>query len=273
MEPNPFQKRISWGEDLMSIRSCARLLPILLISLPLFAQTEKDKLTGTILHEDGLFWEAYNRCDVEKMSQFFTPDIEFYHDKGGPTIGAPALIETIRKNLCANPNSRLRREEIPGTVKVFPLENNGVIYGAVLYGEHYFYVNDKGKPEYRDGMAKYFDVWLLKDGTWKMARVVSYDHHQAPPVEKKQAAVPANVLQEYVGKYHAPKNGELVVTRKNDLLVLTIGEKKYELHPESESTFFTTDRDLAFEFVKQGGKVSKLVVREHGAVVEEATAE
>jgi hypothetical protein len=55
----------------------------------------------------------------------------------------------------------------------------------VLSGEHYFYVNDKGKPEYRDGMAKFFHVWLLKDGTWKMARVVSYDHRQAPPENKK----------------------------------------------------------------------------------------
>jgi hypothetical protein len=170
----------------MTMRWCARLCLIaLLLSLPLFGQTEKDKLTETILHQDGLFWDAYNQCDVDKMSQFFWPDIEFYHDKGGPTIGASALIDTIRKNLCGNPNSHLRREAVPDTAKVFPLEKNGEVYGAVLYGEHYFYVNDKGKPEYRDGMAKYFDVWLLKDGAWKMARVVSYDHHQAPPVEKK----------------------------------------------------------------------------------------
>ena len=169
----------------MTIRSCARLsLSLLLLTLSLFAQTDKSKLPETILHQDGLFWDAYNHCDVDRMSQFFTPDIEFYHDKGGPTIGAAALTETITKNLCGNPNSHLRREEIPGTVKAFPLENNSVIYGAVLYGEHYFYVNDKGKPEYRDGMAKYFDVWLLKDGAWKMARVVSYDHHQAPPIGK-----------------------------------------------------------------------------------------
>jgi hypothetical protein len=178
--------RIDKREDLMTMRWCARLCLIaLLLSLPLFGQTEKDKLTETILHQDGLFWDAYNQCDVDKMSQFFWPDIEFYHDKGGPTIGASALIDTIRKNLCGNPNSHLRREAVPDTAKVFPLEKNGEVYGAVLYGEHYFYVNDKGKPEYRDGMAKYFDVWLLKDGAWKMARVVSYDHHQAPPVEKK----------------------------------------------------------------------------------------
>jgi len=45
------------------------------------------------------------------------------------------------------------------------------------------------------------------------------------------------------------------------------------LHPESETIFFVSDRDLTFEFVKEGAKVSKVVVREHGAIVEEATAQ
>lgn len=257
----------------MTMRSCARLCLLLVLSVPLFGQTEKDKLSATILHQDGMFWEAYNRCDVDKMAEFFWPDIEFYHDKGGPTIGAGPLTQTLRTNLCGKPTFRLRREAIPGTVKVFPLGKGGTIYGAVLSGEHYFYINDNGKPEYRDGMAKFFHVWLLKDGAWKMARVVSYDHHDAPPEEKKEASVAPSVLDQYAGRYDAPKTGKMIVARDGNRLVLTIGEKKYELHPESETLFFTTDRDLTFEFVKAESKVSKLVVREHGSVVEEAKAE
>ena len=260
----------------MRMQSCVRLGLVLsfLFSLPLFAQSEKDPLAWTILHQDGLFWDAYNRCDADKMSQFFWPDVEFYHDKGGPTIGLPALDETLRKNLCGNPNFRLRREAIAETVKVYPLQKNGVTYGAVLSGEHYFYINDSGKPEYLDGLAKFFHVWLLKDGTWKMARIVSYDHH-APPYEnkRKEISVSPNQLEPYVGKYDAPKAGTLVVTRNNNLLNLKIGDRTYVLHPESETVFFTTDRDLTFEFIKEGAKVSKIVVREHGAVVEEAKAE
>ena len=149
------------------------------LSIPLFAQTENN-LDATIRQQDSVFWEAYNRCDVDKMSEFFWLDIEFYHDKGGLTAGLGPFVEALKNGLCGNPNSHLRREAIPDTVKVFSLEKNGAIYGAVLSGEHYFYVNDKGKPEYRDGMAKFFHVWLLKDGKWKMARVVSYDHHDAP---------------------------------------------------------------------------------------------
>ena len=259
----------------MRMQSCAKLsLMLFVLSLPLFAQAPKDNLSETILHEDGVFWDAYNRCDVEKMSQFFWPDIEFYHDKGGPTIGLRALSETLSKNLCGKPTFRLRREAIPETIHVFPLQQNGVTYGAVLSGEHYFYINDNGKPEYRDGMANFFHVWLLKDGTWKMARVVSYNHHDAPHENtRKELTLPPNVLEQYVGKYVGPQSGALTVSRDGNLLSLTDGKHKYALHPESESVFFTTDRDLTFEFAKEGTKISKIVVREHGAVVEEAKAE
>jgi Domain of unknown function (DUF3471) len=160
-------------------------------------------------------------------------------------------------------------------VKVYPLQKNGVTYGAVLSGEHYFYINDSGKPEYRDGVAKFFHVWLLKDGTWKMARAVSYDHRDAPYENaRKEVTIQPELLERYAGKYDASKTGHLIITRANNLLILVIGgDKKFVLHPESENVFFATDRDLTFEFVKAGTKVSKIVVREHGAVVEEAKPE
>ena len=163
--------------------SCVRRTLIVLFvfaSISLFAQGENDKLTETILHQDALFWDAYNHCDTEKMPAFFTPDIEFYHDKGGITLAVEALVASVKKNLCSNPDFHLRREAVEGSVQVSPLRNGNVVYGAVLSGDHYFYINEKGKPEYRDGLAKFFHVWLLKDGTWKMARVISYDHGPAP---------------------------------------------------------------------------------------------
>jgi hypothetical protein len=245
-----------------------------LAAFPLFSQDQQDTLTATLLHEDAVFWDAYNRCDVETMSQFFWPDVEFYHDKGGPTIGFGPLVDTLRKNLCGNyPKFHLRREAIPDTIKIYPLQKNGVIYGAVFSGEHYFYINDSGKPEYRDGWAKFFHLWLLKDGTWKMARVVSYDHRDAPYENKRtEITLPPTVLDQYVGTYLSAKNGSLNVARGNNLLTLKVGEKQFVLHPESETIFFVPDRDLTFEFVKEGTKVSKLIIREHGAIVEEAMA-
>lgn len=260
----------------MRMRSCVTLsLALLLLSVPLFAQDGKDSLDTTIQHEDALFWGAYNRCDVEKMSQFFWPDIEFYHDKGGLTVGLSPFVETLKNGLCGKPNFRLRREAISDTVRVYPLQRNGVTYGAVLSGEHYFYIKDSGKPEYRDGIAKFFHVWLLKEDTWKMARAVSYDHRDAPyESTRKEVTIQPEVLERYVGKYEAPKTGSLTVTHENNLLILTIGrDKRFVLHPESENVFFTADRDLTFEFVRAGTKVYKIVVREHGAVAEEARPE
>lgn len=250
-------------------------LVLLLLTLPLIAQNEKETLDATIRHEDAKFWDAYNRCDVTEMSQFFWPDFEFYHDKGGLTVGLAPFVEQLKSRLCGKPNFRLRREAIPETVKVYPLQKNGATYGVVLSGEHYFYVNDNAKPEYRDGIARFFHVWLLKDGTWKMARAISYDHRDAPHENtRKEITIQPELLDRYAGKYDAPKTGRITVARVNNLLILTIGDdKKLELHPESENTFFTADRDLTFEFVTTGAKVSKIIVREHGAVVEEAKPE
>jgi hypothetical protein len=260
----------------MRVHSCVKLLlGMFLLTAPLFAQNERDNLDATIRHEDAVFWDAYNRCDVMKMSEFFWPDFEFYHDKGGLTVGLGRFVEALKTGLCGKPSFRLRREAIPDTVKVYPLQKNGVTYGAVLSGEHYFYINDSGKPEYRDGVAKFFHVWLLKDGTWKMGRAVSYDHRDAALVNtKKEVTIQPEVLEQYAGKYDAPKTGHLTVTCDNHLLILTVGaDKKFVLHPESENVFFTDNRDLTFEFVRIGTKVSKIVVREHGAVVEEAKRE
>jgi hypothetical protein len=253
---------------------CVKLaLALCFLSIPLIAQNQSDDLDATIRHQDAQFWDAYNRCDVHKMSQFFWTDIEFYHDKGGLTVGLGPFVDALKTGLCGKPTFRLRREAIPESVKLYPLQKNGVTYGAVLSGEHYFYINDSGKPEYRDGVAKFFHVWLLKDGAWKMARVVSYDHRAAPQENsKKELQLQPEVLDQYTGKYEAPTTGSLRVTRDNNLLVLTAAGNKYVLHPESETLFFTPDRDLTFEFIKAGSKISKIIIREHGAVVEEAKA-
>jgi len=250
-------------------------LVLFLLSLPVFAQNDTAAVETTIRQQDASFWEAYNHCDVTKMSQFFWPDIEFYHDKGGLTVGLGTFVEQLQSGLCGKPNYRLRREAVPGTVNVYPLRKNGTTYGAVISGEHYFYINENGKPEYRDGVAKFFHVWLVKDGTWKMARAVSYEHRNAPYENtRKEIMVGPEVLERYVGKYVAPKTGPLTVARGENELVLTLGgNKKVVLHPESENVYFVADRDVTFEFVSGGTKVSKIVIRERGAIVEEAKPE
>jgi hypothetical protein len=129
---------------------------------------------------DDAFWRAYNACDTAAFRGFFTADVEFYHDRGGPTIGLDALDASLAKNLCGGGN-RLRREPVEGTVRLSILRNGDTVYGAVVAGEHLFYVREPGKAEFLDGRARFVTLWLLKDGAWKMARLLSYDHGPATP--------------------------------------------------------------------------------------------
>lgn len=236
----------------------------------LFAQTDNE-ITATILHKDSLFWRSYNTCDTTANKTFFTADIEFYHDKGGLTVGAENLAASLKNNLCSNPAFRLRREAIAVSVHVFPLRKNNEVYGAVISGEHVFYITEDGKPEYLDGQAFFTHVWLLKDGDWKMARILSYNHHAA---EQKNSHTEIKLsdadLVQFVGKYNSPK-GEMSVQKSGNGLLLTLQNKTFVLHPETANRFFIKDRDLTFEFVENSKHaVLKMLVRENGSVVEEA---
>ncbi|MEI9920906.1 MAG: nuclear transport factor 2 family protein [Bacteroidota bacterium] len=237
----------------------------------LSAQNEANDITRLITTKDSLFWVSYNSCDTEFMKQFISDDVEFYHDKGGVTNGGENLVNTIKKNLCSNDAYRLRREAVKGTVKVFPLRDNNVVYGAIISGEHVFYILENGKPEFLDGLAKFSQLWILKNNEWKMTRILSYDHGPAvKPVTRKEIKLPVNTLKRYVGKYLTPQSGECDVQTGDNILNLNIGDQKYVLFPFSENSFFVKDRDLTFEFSKNDKGVLKMIVRENGNIVEEA---
>ena len=222
-------------------------------------------LEQTILFHDSIFWVAYNACDVEKMSSYFTDDLEFYHDKNGLTAPKVKLDEAMRTGLCGNANFRLRREAIAGTVKVFPMNN----FGALISGEHLFYINEKGKKEYLDGYGKFTHLWKFTDNTWKMSRVISYDHGPPPFINKrKEVVLDDQELHHLSGLYKAAR-GVATVSVDQNRLKLAMGNFELVLVPESKTKFFAGDRDLQVEFVAQGNDVKKLLVYEKGKVVDE----
>jgi hypothetical protein len=236
----------------------------------IFAQEDDQGTIHTVLLKDSLFWDTFNDCDIAKMRSFFSDHVEFYHDKNGLVLGSENLLADLKKNLCANENLRLRREGVKGSVKVFPLRSATRIYGAIISGEHVFYVMENGY-ERLDGLSKFTHVWILADSSWKMSRVLSYDHGPAPYVNRrKPIKLSYAVMDQFTGQYLAPQAGVCTVRREGDQLCLIIGEEKYILHPFSEHTFFVTDRDLTFDFVKTQGKASKMTVRENGKIVEVA---
>jgi hypothetical protein len=89
------------------------------------------ELEKTIVTLDTALFAAYNQCDLDKFASFIADDVEFYHDKGGVTLGREALTESIKKNICG----RLTRELVPGTLQVYPMKG----YGALEIGSHCFH--------------------------------------------------------------------------------------------------------------------------------------
>lgn len=240
-------------------------LLLLLCCKALSAQQTDPELSTMIIRQDSLFWDAYNRCDTGAMGSFFTSDVEFYHDKGGPTIGLPALVRSFSKNLCSNSNWHLKREPVPGSYKVFPLKKDNVIYGAILSGEHVFYILESGKGPQLDGHASFTHLWLKRDGVWKMKNVLSYDHGPATYQNKRnEITLSEKVLSAYVGTYKGANVGEVQITTENGSLVMKIKEKVYRLYAEKEDVFFDKERDLVFEFEKD----RKMTVKENGVVAE-----
>jgi hypothetical protein len=151
----------------------------LFATMAAYAQNETypvsaELLTKKIIALDAEAFEAYNTCNIEKSRSYFTDDLEFYHDKGGYMKGVDKLMEALKNNICNDPKRKVLRKPVSGTFKVYPLDG----YGAILTGDHDFYIVENGK-EKKTGTAKFTHIWLLKDGYWKMARVLSYDHKGA----------------------------------------------------------------------------------------------
>jgi hypothetical protein len=129
-----------------------------------------DELVKTITALDTALFDSANRCDLAKFGSLLADDLEFYHDQGGLAVGKQKTIDAVKSNICG----KVRRELVPGALEVYPIHG----YGAVEIGVHRFY--HPGQQPDTPGEAKFIHVWQLKDGVWKVTRVISLDHHGLP---------------------------------------------------------------------------------------------
>ena len=231
------------------------------------SQAQDSDVTEILSQKDAAFWKAYNDCDIAAMEQFFSKDVEFYHDKGGIINNREVLSHDLENGLCRSGKNELRREAVPGTVRIYPLKNNGEIYGALMTGEHLFYLV-QGESEKLDGRAKFSHLWLKKNGEWKMHRIFSFDH--GPAVfqnPKKPIVLTPQELKEFTGKYLTASKEPITVELIGEHLELQATGKTFILLPENRHSFFTSDRDLTFTFHDHP---RKLEILESDKVVEEA---
>ncbi|HYF31827.1 MAG TPA: nuclear transport factor 2 family protein [Chitinophagaceae bacterium] len=120
-------------------------------------------LHDTIARLDSLLFNAYNTCDTNTYSAFFSEDLEFYHDGSGLTTDKGASIASYKKYVCG----RVTRELLPGSLEVSPVPN----FGAVEIGKHRFH--NKQQPNAQSKYARFVIVWKRENKGWIVTRVIS----------------------------------------------------------------------------------------------------
>ena len=152
------------------------------------AAAASDELVDRIRALDSaLFNASFNDCDIDRLEAITSESLEFYHDQSGITDGQEEFLATTRNGLCQL-DYKPRRELVPGSMQVFPLRDNGELYGAIQVGEHRFYATYEGREEILTSTALFTHLWLLEDGRWKLSRVLSYDH-RGPGERDRQSSV------------------------------------------------------------------------------------
>lgn len=149
------------------------LVLILLIGSRTHSQQQykpKDpSLEKTILKQDSLLFDAFNRQDINTLGSLFSPELEFYNDGGGMT-GFKKTINNFKAMFERNRTSSLRRELVKKSFEVYPISG----YGAIALGNHRFLHTENGKQEI--GEQKFVITWKLNKNHWQVTRIVSLGH-------------------------------------------------------------------------------------------------
>lgn len=138
--------------------------------------------------QDSIFFErSFNLCDFDYLNNAVHKDLVFYHDKSGVQNKA-IFLDNTKKYICGDTVRKPIRKVVAESLEVFPLYNNGVLYGAIQTGIHDFYISEKNKPDLYTNRAKFTHLYLLDSGKWMLKEVLSFDH-QVPTVAKTDSSV------------------------------------------------------------------------------------
>lgn len=181
----------------MTKRFLFTIIPFLLCCKSSLAQTESEAaLFKTILEKDSLLFDCgFNTCNLEPFQNLLSDHFEFFHDKGG-TSDKQKFIHDLKTGLCQSPQTyQSRRELVAESSEIYPLYQNNMLYGAVQKGNHRFYEKTEQSEEKYAGSARFTHLWLLENGTWKLAKSLSFDHqsndrmNEAPGFFEKDKAI------------------------------------------------------------------------------------
>ncbi len=157
---------------------------VALVSVPALSQTRQElsnrvadkALFDALKSADGqVFDEGFNRCNLTALERVVHRDFQFLHDENGAQ-DREAFFKAFRESICADPAHKPIRKLVEGSLTVYPLRNNGELYGAVQMGLHEFFIVEPGKEPRYTVSGRFVHTWLREGQEWKLYRVVSYGH-------------------------------------------------------------------------------------------------
>jgi ketosteroid isomerase-like protein len=141
---------------------------------------QTQELHDAVARADAALFEAiFDRCDIDAAAALIADDVEFYHDKWGQTAHSKAEFVQSLRGMCerqkAGTDFKAKRVLDASTLAVYPMNK----YGALETGYHRFYKVTPGEPDIETEAGRFVHLWKNVDGSWKVARIVSYDHRLA----------------------------------------------------------------------------------------------
>lgn len=145
-------------------------------------EVEKQEVREKLLKRDALLFEiAFRTCDLDALADMLTEDFEFYHDKWGQVAASREDfvngVDGQCKRVKAGTDIKARRELVEDSTEIHLMRG----YGVLQMGTHRFYgIRDDGPDNLRE-TARFTHLWKFdEDGVWRLARVLSFDHVDAP---------------------------------------------------------------------------------------------
>ncbi|MGI9532990.1 hypothetical protein [Lutimonas sp.] len=217
---------------------------VMLFMHSLHAQISNDEELFKILKtKDSLFFEVgFNECNLNVFKELLPEKFEFYHDKDGITKSREEFINTLKTNVCNAGENNIKRVLEKGSIEVFPLYNNTELYGAIQTGRHSF----------GSTIARFTNLWLLDDGKWMPARIMSYDHkmNTSPIVSNVEfiKLSPEEMLV-YLGSYEFSPDFILSIVTEGDKIFGDAQGQKVEINYYGNHKFLDTSQTMKLNFI------------------------
>lgn len=125
-------------------------------------------LYKTIFQQDSSLFEAFNSRNYTQFESFFDESLEIYQDNIG-VRDYQASMDAFHGLLSGT--FVLQRTLLVETLEVYPIKD----FGAIETGQHRFCHFENGTEQC--GTFKFVHIWRFNQGSWKIVKIVTYDHN------------------------------------------------------------------------------------------------